>query len=80
MAENLLDVGPPNSKRAKLNPPALLAADGPGEALELSDMVHIKHYYNPPVCGTILDAWMPCAMEPAFELALLPVMRFNDLF
>uniref|UniRef100_A0A8C2WE27 histone acetyltransferase n=1 Tax=Cyclopterus lumpus TaxID=8103 RepID=A0A8C2WE27_CYCLU len=29
MAENLLDVGPPNSKRPKLNSPALLASDGP---------------------------------------------------
>ncbi|XP_030279658.1 CREB-binding protein isoform X5 [Sparus aurata] len=29
MAENLLDVGPPNSKRPKLNSPALSASDGP---------------------------------------------------
>ncbi|XP_061685251.1 CREB-binding protein isoform X2 [Syngnathoides biaculeatus] len=29
MAENLLDVGPPSSKRPKLNSPALSASDGP---------------------------------------------------
>ncbi|KAF7646877.1 hypothetical protein LDENG_00181030 [Lucifuga dentata] len=29
MAENLLDIGPPNSKRPKLNSPALSASDGP---------------------------------------------------
>ncbi|XP_033976318.1 CREB-binding protein isoform X2 [Trematomus bernacchii] len=29
MAENLLDVGPPNSKRPKLSSPALSASDGP---------------------------------------------------
>ncbi|XP_063054379.1 histone lysine acetyltransferase CREBBP [Engraulis encrasicolus] len=29
MAENLLDVGPPNPKRPKLNTPALSASDGP---------------------------------------------------
>ncbi|KAM6957345.1 CREB binding protein b isoform 2-T2 [Aplochiton taeniatus] len=29
MADNLLDVGPPNAKRAKLNSPALSASDGP---------------------------------------------------
>ena len=31
MAENLLDVGPPNAKRPKLNSPALPASDGPGK-------------------------------------------------
>lgn len=31
MAENLLDVGPPNPKRPKLNSPALSASDGPGK-------------------------------------------------
>lgn len=32
MAENLLDVGPPNPKRPKLNTPALSASDGPGKS------------------------------------------------
>lgn len=32
MAENLLDVGPPNPKRQKLNTPALSASDGPGKS------------------------------------------------
>lgn len=31
MAENILDVGPPNPKRPKLNSPALSASDGPGK-------------------------------------------------
>uniref|UniRef100_A0A0E9W5T4 Uncharacterized protein n=1 Tax=Anguilla anguilla TaxID=7936 RepID=A0A0E9W5T4_ANGAN len=31
MAENLLDVGPPNPKRPKLNSPARSASDGPGK-------------------------------------------------
>uniref|UniRef100_A0A3P8Z3W4 histone acetyltransferase n=1 Tax=Esox lucius TaxID=8010 RepID=A0A3P8Z3W4_ESOLU len=36
MAENLLDVGPPNSKRPKLNSPALSASDGPVDLGSLS--------------------------------------------
>uniref|UniRef100_A0A672YD34 histone acetyltransferase n=1 Tax=Sphaeramia orbicularis TaxID=375764 RepID=A0A672YD34_9TELE len=36
MAENLLDVGPPNSKRPKLNSPALSASDGPGTGLNFA--------------------------------------------
>lgn len=34
MAENLLDVGPPTSKRPKLNSPALSASDGQGKAFK----------------------------------------------
>lgn len=33
MAENLLEMGPPSSKRPKLNSPALSASDGPGKGL-----------------------------------------------
>ncbi|XP_056442784.1 histone lysine acetyltransferase CREBBP isoform X3 [Gadus chalcogrammus] len=36
MAENLLDVGPPHSKRPKLSSPALLASDGPVDLGSLS--------------------------------------------
>ncbi|KAM6940394.1 histone lysine acetyltransferase CREBBP-like [Xenentodon cancila] len=35
MAENLLEVGPPSSKRQKLNSPALSASDGQGNQMTL---------------------------------------------
>ncbi|CAL1601790.1 unnamed protein product [Knipowitschia caucasica] len=38
MADNLLDVGPPNSKRPKLNSPALSASDGPDIGLSWDDL------------------------------------------
>uniref|UniRef100_W5M4A1 histone acetyltransferase n=1 Tax=Lepisosteus oculatus TaxID=7918 RepID=W5M4A1_LEPOC len=38
MAENLLDVGPPNPKRPKLNSPALSASDGPVDLGSLFDL------------------------------------------
>lgn len=43
MAENMLEIGPPNSKRPKLNSPALSSSDGPGKApLSESDTVVSK--------------------------------------
>lgn len=39
MAENMLDVGPPSSKRPKLNSPALSASDGQGKASTLKHAV-----------------------------------------
>ena len=44
MAENLLDVGPPNSKRPKLNSPALSASDGPGKGL--NTVCTCKHQHH----------------------------------
>ncbi|KAJ8246212.1 hypothetical protein GJAV_G00265080 [Gymnothorax javanicus] len=38
MAENILDVGPPNPKRPKLNSPALSASDGPVDLVSLFDL------------------------------------------
>lgn len=31
MADNIMDMGPPNAKRPKLNSPALSSSDGPGK-------------------------------------------------
>lgn len=44
MAENLLDVGPPSSKRPKLNSPALSASDGQGKGL--NSVCTRKHQSN----------------------------------
>lgn len=44
MAENLLDVGPPNPKRPKLNTPALSASDGPGKSGLLANISNTVGY------------------------------------
>lgn len=45
MAENLLEMGPPSSKRPKLNSPALSASDGPGKGLPSTTCTR-KHHHS----------------------------------
>lgn len=42
MADNLLDMGPPNAKRPKLNSPALSSSDTPGKMLTSPQISPVK--------------------------------------
>lgn len=73
MAENLLDVGPPNSKRPKLNSPALSASDGPGKGPKPSAYVSTinSNIYTLDCCVILFLKWTIHKRSSGTELKVL---------
>lgn len=42
MADNIMEMAPPNAKRPKLNSPALSSSDGPGKKILQTLWKHLK--------------------------------------